>query len=240
LSEKYAPMSLTDTACKNAAPKDKPYRKADGGGLYLEVMPNGSRYWRLKYRFAGKEKRLAFGVYPEVTLAEARDKREVARKLLAAGMDPAASKRDQKQQAQLNAENTFEAVAREWHTHNMEKWTPLYGAEILNRLERDIFPDLGKRPIADIQPLTVLAALRKIEKRGANDMARRAMHYCSQVFRYAIVTGRADRNPAADLHGALKPVKHGHYAALDPQELPAFLAALHRNDARLFIQTRLP
>ena len=232
-------MALTDTACKNARSKEKPYKKADGGGLYLEVMPNGSRYWRLKYRFGGKEKRLACGVYPETSLAEAREKRAVARKMLEAGIDPSSAKRENRQLGELNATNTFESVAREWHERNLEKWTLLYAQDILHRLEADIFPTIGKRPVADISPLAVLTALRKIENRGAGEMARRAAQYCGQIFRYAVVTGRTDRNPTADLKGALKPVRHGHFAALEPKDLPEFLHTLERNDARLYVLTRL-
>jgi len=232
-------MPLSNTACKNARPLSRAYRKADGGGLYLEVMPTGSRYWRLKYRFGGKEKRLAFGVYPEVSLALAREKREAARKLLAAGTDPSSAKREHRQRSALNAANTFEVVAREWHKRNFERWTPRHAQEIVHRMELDIFPEIGKRPIAEISPLHVLNALRKIENRGAHEMARRAMQYCAQAFRYAIVTGRTDRNPAADLKGALKPTRHAHYASLEPKELPEFLNALEHNDARLFVQTRL-
>lgn len=239
MGRKYAPMSLTDTACKNAKPRAKSYKMADGNGMYLEVMPNGSRYWRLKYRVGGKEKRLALGVYPEVTLAEARDKRADARKLLASGIDPSAAKTEHKYLTAQNTANTFEAVSREWHEHNLEKWTPDYATEILHRLEMDIFGVIGKRPIADISPLLMLETLRKIEKRGAHEMSRRAMQYCGQIFRYAIVTGRAERNPTADLKGALKPVKHGHFAALEAKDLPEFMQALESNEARLYIQTRL-
>lgn len=233
------PMPLTDTACKNARPKDKTYKRSDGGGLYLEVMPTGARYWRLKYRFGGKEKRLSCGVYPETSLAEAREKRAIARKLLGDGIDPSSAKKQNRMLAETNAANTFEVVAREWHERNRTRWTPLYAQDILHRLETDIFPTLGKLPVADISPLVVLNALRKIENRGAVEMARRAGQYCGQIFRYAVVTGRADRNPTADLKGALKPVKHGHFAALEPNELPEFLQSLERNDARLFILTRL-
>jgi integrase len=232
-------MPLTDTACKNARPKEKPYKKADGGGLYLEVMPTGARYWRLKYRFGGKEKRLACGVYPETSLAEAREKRAVARKMLGDEIDPSSAKRENRQLAEANAACTFEAVAREWHERNREKWTPIYCQDILHRLETDIFPAIGKRPVADITPLAVLGALKKIENRGAGEMARRAGQYCGQIFRYAVVTGRADRNPTTDLKGALKPVKHGHFSALEPKDLPEFLHTLERNDARLFVLTRL-
>jgi integrase len=232
-------MPLTDTACKSARPKAKFYKKTDSQGLYLHIAPNGGRYWRLKYRFLGKEKRLACGVYPETSLAEAREKRAVARKMLEDGIDPSSTKRDNRQLAEVNAANTFEAVAREWHERYREKWTPLYARDILHRLETDIFPVIGKRPVADITPLIVLNALKKIENRGAGEMARRAVQYCGQIFRYAVVTGRAERNPTADLKGALKPVKHGHFSALEPKDLPEFLHTLERNDARLFVLTRL-
>jgi integrase len=231
-------MPLTDTACKNARPKTTAYKKTDSNGLYLHVMPKGGRYWRLKYRFGGKEKVLALGVYPEVSLAEAREKRAVARKMLGDGIDPSSAKRENRQLEEANAANTFEAVAREWHDRNREKWTRVYGQDILHRLESDIFPVIGKRPVADISPLAVLNALRKIENRGAGEMARRAGQYCGQIFRYAVVTGRAERNPTTDLKGALKPVKHGHFSALEPKDLPEFLHTLERNDARLFVLTR--
>ena len=232
-------MMLTNKDIQNAKPRDKLYRVFDGHGLYLEINPNGSKYWRLKFRVGGKEKRLALGVYPEVTLAEARDKRADARKLLASGVDPSSAKTERKYLTAQNTANTFESVAREWHAHNLEKWTPNYAADILHRLEMDIFGVIGKRPIVDISPLLMLETLKKIEKRGAHEMSRRAMQYCGQIFRYAIVTGRAERNPTADLKGALKPVKHGHFSALEAKDLPEFLHALEGNEARLFIQTRL-
>lgn len=232
-------MPLTDKTCKNAKPTDRPYKLADGGGLYLEVVPSGGRYWRLKYRFGGKEKRLAFGVYPEVSLADARDRRDKARKMLAGEQDPGEVERERKRQSALNSSTTFEAVAREWHERNKAKWTTGYGADLLHRLETDVFPEIGNRPIADITPVQVLATLRKIEKRGAHEMARRTQQYCGQVFRYAVVTGRAERNPASDLRGALQPPKRKHFASIEPKELPAFVSALNQNDARLFVQTRL-
>ena len=232
-------MPLTDKTCKNAKPAERPYKLADGGGLYLEVVPSGGRYWRLKYRFGGKEKRLAFGVYPETSLADARDRRDKARKLLANEQDPGEVEQERKRQSALNASTTFEAVAREWHARNTPKWTPGYGADILHRLQTDVFPELGRRPIADITPVHVLGALRKIEKRGAYEMARRTQQYCGQVLRYAVVTGRAERNAAADLRGALQPPKRKHFASIEPRELPEFVSVLDRNDARLFVQTRL-
>lgn len=177
----------------------------------------------MKYRFAGIEKRLAIGVYPAVTLAEAREKREQAKKQLANNIDPSAAKQERKQKAALTAATTFELVAREWHEHNREKWTPAYGKDILHRLEMDIFPQIGKWPIADIRPVKMLEALRQIEKRGALEMAKRSKQYCSQIFRYAVIIERAERDPTVDLKDALKPIKRGHFAALEPDELPDFL-----------------
>lgn len=231
-------MSLTNVACQKAQPAPKPYKLADSGGLYLEVMPNGSRYWRLKYRFLGKEKRLAIGVYPTVSLSEARERRDQAKKQLADNIDPGIAKLERKQKAALNAATTFELVAREWHEHNKAKWTPSYGADILHRLEMDIFPQIGKLPIADIRPVKILETLRQIEKRGALEMAKRSKQYCSQIFRYAVITERAERDPSADLKDALKPVQRGHFAALEADDLPDFLRTLETNEARLYAQTR--
>lgn len=232
-------MYLTNTTCKNAKPSKKPYKLSDGGGMYLEVLPSGGKYWRLKYRFADKEKKLALGVYPQVSLIEAREGREAAKKQLAKGIDPSFAKQEHNRQTALNAENTFEAVAREWHEHQKARWSTEHAKDILYRLEKDVFPVLGSRPIADIKAPHILHNLRKIEKRGAHEMARRAVQYCGQIIRYAIVTGRAERDPTGDLRGALQPVQHGHYAAIDADELPQFLRTLENNDARLFIQTRL-
>ena len=229
---------LTMKRCETAKPKEKPYKLADGEGMYLEIMPNGSRYWRLKYRFMGKEKRLALGVYPTISLAEAREKRLQARKLLASGTDPSEAKQESKRQALINAAHTFETVAKDWHEHNKARWTERHAENLWHRLELDILPELGHRPIADITARQVLVTLQKIEKRGAHEIARRACQVCGQVFRYAIITDRAARNPVADLHGALKPFKKGHYAALEADELPEFLQILAQNNARLFFQTR--
>ncbi len=232
-------MALTDTTCKNIKPSDKPRKMADGGGLYLEIMPSGSKYWRLKYRFNGKEKRLAFGVYPEVSLKDAREKRDNARKLLSDGVDPSVHKKEKKRISKLNTENTFEAIAREWHELQKKKWTENHAKYVLRRLEADLFPEIGNAPIKDISPLQLLDALRKIEGRGANEIAHRVMQSAGQVFRYAIVTERAERNPTVDLKGALQPVKSTHYAALSYKDLPEFLDRLERNNARLYRQTQL-
>jgi integrase len=217
---------LTEKACKNAAPKDKVYKLADGGGMYLEVHPNGAKYWRLKYRKNKKEQRMAFGTYPKVTLAEARQKREAAKGRMTQGLTPSASL------------ITFEELAREWHTNNKDKWSPAHCKEILYRLERDVFPEMGADPAVTIKPARLLAVIRKIEDRGARETARRCLQMCSNVFRYGIATEKTETNPAADLVGALKPVKKGHFAAFDSSKLPGFLKKLENNDARLYADTR--
>ncbi|HCM62126.1 MAG TPA: integrase [Morganella sp. (in: Bacteria)] len=219
-------MALTDAKLRTLKPKEKVYRLGDSAGLYIEVAVNGSRYWRMKYRFLGKEKRLAFGVYPEVTLAEAREKRDAARKLLASGSDPAEAKKIAKATQQANAENTFEAVAREWHTSKADRWSLRYRDEIIDTFEKDIFPYIGKRPIAEIKPLELLETLRKMEKRGALEKMRKVRQRCGEVYRYAIITGRAEYNPAPDLASALTPPKKQHFPFLTAEELPYFLKDL--------------
>jgi integrase len=228
---------LTAKEVQNAKPAPKLYRMFDAGGLYLEVNPAGGRYWRYKYKFMGKERRLAFGVFPEVGLAEAREKRDQARKMLVGGVDPAEQKKSAKLAAMVNAATTFELVGREWYANQKEAWAEKHGANILRRLEMDVFPEIGTRPVKDITPLELLAMIRKIEKRGALELARRATQTCGQIFRYAIVTGRAENDPSASLKGALKPMKKSHFAAFEVDELPKFLYALNLNQARLFPAT---
>ncbi len=234
-------MPLTEIECKNAKSKAKPYKKSDGGGLYLEVMPNGSKYWRLKYRFNGKEKRLALGVYVDRahTLAKARQERDRAKAFLAEGKDPSSAKQDRKRQLKLNANNTFEAVAREWHKQK-DQWSPRYSANVLHRLEIDIFPHVGGRPITDVTVPTLVEAFQEIQDRGARELARRAMQTCSQIFSYAKSKGYIEYNPISDVKGkdVLKPVIRKHFAALDSKDIPVFLMALHTNEARLYQQTR--
>lgn len=232
-------MKLTDRACKNAKPKDDPYKMPDGHSMYLLVKPNGSKYWRMKYRFAGKENLLAFGVYPEISISEAREQRGKARKLLKAGIDPSTAKRDEKREHALNATNTFEAVARDWYQHTIEKWSDNHAQTVLRRLEGELFPFLGDRPIRDITAPEIVAVLRKIEARPAYEAARRVMQLCGQVYQYAKIMGLVKDNPAAGLSGALKQVKHGHFAAIESNELPEFLHTLNRNEVRMFLPTRL-
>ncbi len=220
------PMTLTARQVETAKPKEKSYKLFDGGGLYLEVTAKGSRYWRMKYRFGGKEKRLAFGVFPTVTLAEAREMRNQTKKVLAAGGDPGEVKKEEKAIQKLSTGNTFEAIAREWHTSKADRWSLRYRDEIIDTFEKDIFPYIGKRPIAEIKPLELLETLRKMEKRGALEKMRKVRQRCGEVYRYAIITGRAEYNPAPDLATALTPPKKQHFPFLTAEELPYFLKDL--------------
>ncbi len=232
-------MALTDLKCKTAKGADKAYKLADAHGLYLQVMPNGARYWRMSYRFLGKQKTLALGVYPEVSLAQAREKREAARNLLADNIDPGEARKAEKRKRIAAAECTFERVARDWHDRHKARWSDGHARTILYRLEQDIFPVIGHRPIGEIKTPEVMEALRSIEDRGAHEMARRARQVCDQVFRHACITGLAENNPASNLRGALKPFRKGHFAAIDSAELPTFMRILERNELRLFPHTRL-
>lgn len=230
---------LTDPKCKNANPKDKAYKLADEKSLYLEVRPNGAKYWRMKYRFGGKEKRLAFGVYPETGLKEARAKRDEARKLLADGVDPGETRKAIKAAQAADAE-TFEVVAREWFGKNAASWAENHGNRVIRRLERDIFPYLGNAPIRGIDAPKLLGALRRIEERGAVETAHRALQNCGQIFRYAIATGRAERDISADLKGALPPVKGGHFAAVtDPKQVAELLRAIDAYQGTFTVQCAL-
>ncbi|MGX1960230.1 tyrosine-type recombinase/integrase [Serratia proteamaculans] len=219
-------MPLTDVKVRTAKPQDKPYKLTDGGGLYLLVNTNGSRYWRMKYRVMGREKLLSIGVYPDISLAVARQIRDEARRALAQGNDPGAIKKAEKQAKKIAAENTFEAIAREWHKAKADRWSLRYRDEIIDTFEKDIFPYIGLRPIAEIKPLELLETLKRMEKRGALEKMRKVRQRCGEVFRYAIITGRAEYNPAPDLAGALAVHKKQHLPFLTAQELPDFLQDL--------------
>lgn len=220
-------MPLTDTAIRNAKPRAKSYKLTDGAGLYLEVMPSGARYWRMRYRVAGKDTRLAFGVYPEVTLAEARQRREDARRQLRDGRDPSAERRTERRQAKLSADNTFEGIAREWLASQKRTLTPATYDKAVRTLEANVFPWLGARPIGEIDAPEVLAILKRIESRGAHETAHRVKARMGQVFRYAIAHGTATRDPSADLRGALAPVvSRSHAAVTDPAQVGDLLRAL--------------
>jgi integrase len=230
---------LTDIQPRNAKPKEKPYKLTDGGGLYLLIKPDGAKYWRMGYRFEGTERLLAFGKYPDVSLADARKCRTEARAKIAAGVDPSQSKRIEKKNKAVANTNTFEAVAREWHANKLDTWTPRTALNVLHRLEKDIFPLIGKRPIADIKAPVVLEVLRQIEKRGALDMAKRQAQVCGQVFRYAIASGKADTDPVPSLRGALKPTARGHHAAITADELPEFIRAFEKIEGRMYVPTKV-
>lgn len=230
-------MALSATEVKNIKPKDKTYKLSDEKGLYLLVNPNGSRLWRFKYRFNGTEKKLSFGSYPDTSLANARDLRDEARKLIAKDIDPGLLKQSNKRAKKDAADNSFEKIAREWHTKrstahkkstNKKIWTVKHAERILTSLEKDIFPYIGSKPIAEITAPDLLTVLRRIENRGAIDTAHRAHQNCSQIFRYAIATGKAERDIAIDLRGALEPVSQQHYATITkPEEIGTLLRAIN-------------
>jgi integrase len=220
-------MPLTDVSVRKAVPAEKPYRLFDGRGLYLEVSPAGGRWWRFKYRFAQKEKRVSLGVYPDVGLKDARERRDQARKLLTNGIDPSENRKAQKAAQITGLANTFEAVAREWFAKYESSWVQKHSSRILRRLEADVFPWLKERSIADLTAPELLTVVRRIEKRGAIETAHRVLNICGQVFRYAIATGRASHNLAAGLRGALAPVKATHLAATtEPRKLGKLLLAM--------------
>ena len=220
-------MPLSDTQCKTAKPKEKPYKLTDEKGLYLLVAVSGGKWWRFNYRFEQKHKTLSMGTYPETSLKQAREKRDEARKLVAAGIDPGVNRKASKAAKEGEIANSFEIVAREWHTKQSTSWVDSHSEKIIRRLERDIFPWLGHLPISAITAPEILETLQRIEDRGAIETAHRAHQNCSQVFRYAIATGRATYNPAPDLKGALSPVKSNHLAAItDPKIIGDLLRAI--------------
>ncbi|WES69653.1 tyrosine-type recombinase/integrase [Superficieibacter sp. HKU1] len=219
-------MKLTATEIKAARPKEKAYKLSDGGGMYLEIFPNGTKSWRLKYRIGGKEKRVVFGVYPTVTLAEARAKRDEAKRMLAAGGDPGQEKQADKQAKAMAVANSFERLALEWHEHKRLNWSVGYASDILEYLKKDIFPYIGTRSITDIKPAEMLAVLRKMEQRGVLDKLKKTRQACRQIFTYAVITGRAENNPVVDLASALKAPKQKHYPHLLLEQIPGFLRAL--------------
>jgi integrase len=231
---------LTDTQVRQAKPAEKALRLWDERGLYLEVTPAGGKVWRFKYRINGKEKRLGLGRYPDTGLKEARERREEARKLVAAGVDPSVQRKAQKTAAELQAANSFEVVAREWFLRYSSNWADSHSKTVLRRLEKDIFPWMGDRPISEITAPELLAVIRNVEGRGALETAHRELNICGQVFRYAVATGRADRDPSGDLRGALPPVQSKHLAAItDPKRLGEILRILDTYQGGLIVRCAL-
>ncbi|RQS94621.1 MULTISPECIES: integrase arm-type DNA-binding domain-containing protein [Burkholderia] len=220
-------MALTDILIRNAKPSDKPQKLFDGGGLFLYVTPSGGKLWRLKYRFGAKEKLLALGAYPAVSLKDARERRDDARRQLAKNEDPSANRKADKAAKLARATNSFEAIAREWFAKFAPTWAESHASKVIQRLEKDVFPWLGARPIAEITAPELLAVLRRIEDRGALDTALRAKQNCGQVFRYAVASGRAERDPSGDLRGALAPIKHENFPSItDPRQVAELLRAI--------------
>ncbi|WP_429886196.1 tyrosine-type recombinase/integrase [Geoalkalibacter halelectricus] len=232
--------SLTDLQISRAKPQEKQKTLFDGGGLYLLITPAGGKLWRFKYRFSGKEKILAFGAYPEISLGEARQRREEARKHLANGVDPGEIKKSLQAATVARLEEGFEVIAREWHGKFASSWSTSHAATTLRRLEADVFPVIGDRPLADIKAPELLAMLRRVEARGALETAHRIRTICGQVFRYAIATGRADRDPAADLKGALPPYKPRHLSAItDPAKVGDLLRAIDGYQGSFVVKSAL-
>ncbi len=240
MPKRIAPLS--DAQIKNAKPQEKDYKLMDGFGLFLLITPTNGKLWRFDYRFDNKRKMLALGAYPSVTLAEARQRREDAKKLLANGIDPGAMKKTLKSTGKELAANTFEVIARQWHLKFSAagKWSPTHAADIMHRLEKDIFPPLGSRPISEIKPKELLTVLERIASRGALDSAHRLRHHCGMIFRYAIVHEYAERDIAADLRGALPPVKGGHHAAATtPKDLAPILRSIDDFNGSFIVKSAL-
>lgn len=231
-------LPLTELQVRNAKPRDKVYSLTDGGGLSIEIMPTGSKIWRMRFQQAGgSSNRLTFGPYPEVTLAAAREKRLATRRLVLEGIDPAKHREERKRAAVEKASNTFEKVAREWHGNKVPTWSERTATNTLRRLEMDIFPGIGSRPIHEITHQELIATLRKIEARGAHEIAHRQKAVCSQIFSYGIQVGLLERNIAVDMKDVLKTVRAGHFAAIRTDELPIFLDTVKRNEARMLKPT---
>lgn len=231
-------MHLSNMTCQAAKPKQKPYKLSDGEGLYLEVMPTGAKYWRLKYRLNRKEKRISLGVYPKVSLQEVRKLKDNVRTDLRRGVDPVINKLQQAQTASYTSELTFKAMAMEWYEKQVPEWKPSYALIVKHRFEKYLFPFIGNYPLPEIKPLVMLSCLQRIEK-SAPDLSRRMKAMCSHVYKYAIATGRAENDPTYGLESAMKRFKKGHYAAISVEEFPEFLKNMYAFAPRLERQTFL-
>ena len=222
---------LTDTAIRALKSAGKPLKKADGGGLFILVQPQGSKHWRLAYRHGGKQKLLSGGPYPAVTLAEARKWREAAKMALAMGRDPSEVRKDEKRAALTASEKSFEVVAKAWLEARDCAWTARYARIVRTRLEEDIFPEIGKLAVDAIDPPMLLAAIRKIERRGSVEMAHRVKNHCGEIFRFAIAEEKCRSDPSRDIGAAMKrPAPVRHRAKIDAKDLPAFFAKLDADE----------
>ena len=232
-------VPLTDMKVQKSKPQNKPVTLFDGGGLFLLVTPSGGKLWRFKYRYDGKQKLLALGAYPEVSLADARHKREDARKLLASKNDPGAVRKAQNQ-ANTQKSETFETIAREWFQKFSQRWKETHSSRIIRSLERDVFPWIGTQPIAEIKAPELLAVLRRVETRGTLDTVHRIRTICGQIFRYAVASGRAERDPSGDLKGAIPPPQEGHMAAItEPAKVGELLRAIDGYQGSVAVQCAL-
>ncbi|RDB07827.1 tyrosine-type recombinase/integrase [Runella aurantiaca] len=231
-------MALSNMACQAAKPKIKPYKMADGEGLYLEVTPSGTKYWRLKYRLHGREKRISIGAYPTVSIADARKAKDELKKEISTGTDPVLKRLQAAQTNALSQQLDFKSMAMEWYWKQVPLWKPKHADIIKHRFEKYVFPSLASFPLADIKPLMMLSCLQKIEK-TAPDLSRRMKGLCSHVFKYAIATGRAESDPTYGLEAAMRKFKRGHYASISVDEFPEFLARLNGYENRVNRQTFL-
>ena len=232
-------IPLSEVKVRNAKPQANEYKLFDGGGLFLLITPSGGKLWRLRYLFDKKEKKLSLGIYPEISLIDARKRRDEARSQLAHGIDPGAVRKAQKQ-ANIQETETFEIIAREWHERFISNWTIEYASKIMSRLEGDVFPYIGAKPINEIKAPELLTVLRRVEARGTFELAHRIRTICGQVFRYAVATGRAERDPAADLRGALAPVKTINRAAIiEPKKVGELLRAIDGYQGGFVVQCAL-
>ncbi|MBA3755174.1 MAG: tyrosine-type recombinase/integrase [Nitrosomonas sp.] len=227
-------MKLTDPEIKAAKPKEKPYSLPDGHGLVLLVQPSGAKWWRYRYRFNATAKMLSLGTYPEVTLKEARNQQAHFKELQAHNIDPSQHRQEQKQLEAIAAENSFESIARLWWTQWSAARNQRHADYVIRRLDADIFPSIGRKPVAELTAPMLLMAIKKIEARGALDIAKRALTTCNQIMRYAVAHGLAERNPAADIKPSdvLKPTKKTNYASLDQKELPELLQKIETYDGQ--------
>ncbi|GAB3514219.1 tyrosine-type recombinase/integrase [Emticicia fontis] len=232
-------MPLSDLECRLAKPKEKAYRLFDSGGLYLDVKPTGIKVWRLKFNFLGKEKLLTIGRYPNVSLLDARVKQEAAKTAIDTNIDPAMQKQQIKKFKRFEQAQTFELVALEWHKRKYNTWSENYARDILRRLHNNVFPNIGKKPIGKINVQDVMLCIQKMEDREALHLAKRVVQHIGQILRYAVITGRANRDFTPDLKDAVKKYRKKHYASISPEQLPELLDAINCNEPRLYKQTIL-
>ncbi|HFT6954909.1 TPA: tyrosine-type recombinase/integrase [Proteus mirabilis] len=232
-------MKLTDMAIKKAKPREKVYSLGDGNGLSLIVEPNGSKGWRFRYQFNGKSKMISLGIYPVITLNEAREKRDNARKLVANGVDPSEARKEERNKVSGQSENTFKKITLEWFNGRKDRWSEGYRDDMMEAFENDVFPYIGDRPIAEIKPLELLEVLSIMEKRGVTEKLKKVRQRCGEVWKYAIITGRAEYNPAQDLASAFIPHQRENYPYLLADELPEFLSSVDKYQGSQIVRTAL-